>query len=325
MTQLTRLSACMAAGLLSVALMGGCGAQTPATNEASTEPQADSQETVELTETPADLTAEQSDFPVGQHVDFEQVLFDASGLKVTATGFGPVSYYAALNLTLENTGTKDMQIWLESNSLNGWVWDASLVGLDDGRFDEGIEVILAPGESKNCGLGYSNIAYLEPCDIEAFSQIGFVLSAYEPDSGDELVRTPELIVDLPGAEGYAQRYDDSGKEVYSADGIRIVAKNIVEADWGEPAALVYVENLSDKSIQVTPASGSFDGKELDEDSLPVFADVPAGKRALGSPWLEGLTMDSELEISYAISKLDPETNEVTGDPVVTDAVTVTKG
>lgn len=315
------LPACMAAGLLSAALLYGCGAQ-PATNMPSDEVTATDGSETTTENSGFETMVGESDFPVGDHVKLDEVLYDQDGLKVTATGFGPVLSYAALNLDIQNTGNQEMQIFLESNSLNGWVWDASLVGLDNGRYEEGIDLVLAPGETKSCGIGYANIAYLEPCSIEAFQQIGFVLRAADPKTGNDLLITPELTVDLPGTEGYTQAYDDPGTVALDKNGVRLVVRGIVKNDWGSYEIPVFIENLSDKTIAVFTASTSVDGTAIDEEIPLQLAEVPAGKRALGSPWIEDLKPSSKVEVSFRVAEIDPITHEEVGDIATTDVVTI---
>lgn len=325
------LQATMAACLLGASLLAGCAAPASSGDDAPAEAEEVEDVSDEATDEATDEAVEEveidpasitSDFPVGEHVDLDQVLYDENGLKVTATGFGPVLYYAALNVDIQNTGDQDMQIWLEKSSLNGWVWDASLVSLDDGRFDEGLELILKPGETKSCGIGFSNTFYLEPCNIQGFKQIGFVLAGYNPESGDTLAVTHELIVDLPGTEGIEQAYDDSGNVVYDEGGIRIITKGIVDYGLDSPTAPVYVENLSDRNILVSVNSQVVNGTPTSEDELTQIAEVPAGKHALSELWVNDLTMDSKIEVSFRVVEFDPVTSEELNEIATTEVTTI---
>lgn len=324
MRRALRLATIIAIGFFSIAFLGGCGSAPQESIEQQADPQVDmSQQSTSGDDQATNLLqVAESDFPTGDSIDLNQVLYDDKGLKVTATGFGPVLYYAALTIKVENTSDQSVEIMLDSNSLNGWIWDASLVSLDNDRFDEGFALTLAPGESKDCGLGYSNTYYLAPCNISAFKQIGFVLSAYDPQSSDKLLTTPELVVNLPGREDYTQTYNDAGSEVYNQDGIRIVSKGIVENDFGESELELFIENLSNKQISLAPASIAIDGKTTDTDTHFEFVSIPAGKRALASPWIEGLSSNSKLQISLTISEIDPATYETIGDPLTTDIIDV---
>lgn len=298
MTRTTRFTALVAAGLLGMALLGGCGKKAE-------------DETTSIDDGGIEIVQDgPSDFPTGNRVELDQVLYDEDGLKVTATGFGPVIYYAALDLDIQNTSDKQMQVYLENNSLNGWNWDAQLVDTSDGQYNEGIDVILEPGETISCGLGYSNTLYLEPCHIEKMAQIGFMLAGYDPETGDVLVRTPELIVDLPGGEGYTQSYEATGDVAYDKDGITVIANKVTQNDWGGYEIPIFVGNLSDRAIKVYQLSRTIDGKTTDEELPTEIACAAAGKRTFTSPWIEEeLNEGSTYEITLRISEVDPVTFE----------------
>lgn len=332
MKHVTRtLQATMAACLLGASLLAGCGA--PATSDgassdaAATAASSDASDASDVVVDDGgtdvyDSASMSQDFPVGEHVDMDQVLYDENGIKVTATGFGPVSLWAALNIDVENTGDREVDVWAERSTLNGWTWDAALVGLDDGRYEEGLQLTLKPGETRSCGIGFSNTYYLKPCDIEAFSQIGFVFGIFDTETGERVAQTPLLVADIPGNEGYVQKYDDAGAVAYEDGGIRVIVRDVTKDSIDEYALPVYVENLSDKYIAVSPASMSVDGKPMDEETAYRFAEAGPGLRAVGNPRIEGLSADSKVEISFRIVELDPVTSEEIGDVATTGVVSI---
>jgi len=281
------------AAAIALSLLSGCGSTTPSDTETLTDAGG------------TEITTAETSFPVKTHTDLNEPLYEGDYLKVTATGIGPVQYSVALNLDIENISQVPLAISVTRSSLNGWTWDATLANLDDGNYDEAGELTLQPGETKSCGLGFSNEANLAPCDIEKFATIGFVIEGYELGAGDPITNTGYLEVTLPDAAGYTQTYDDSGEELFNEGGIRIVSKGITEDDMGGHGTKLYIENLSDNGIFVTPASISVDGTDLTENDFFSFAEVAAGERVIASPYYSvPVNQDSTIKISLKIQKLN---------------------
>jgi hypothetical protein len=281
------------AATIALSLLSGCGNTAPADTETLTDAGG------------TEISAADTSFPVKTHTDLNEVLYEGDYLKVTATGIGPVQFYAVLNLDIENTSQIPLNVYATRSSLNGWTWDAKLVSLDDGIYSEDYEFTLQPGETKSCGLGFSNEMNLVPCNIEKFATIGFAIEGCETENGDPVTNTGYLEVTLPDAEGYTQTYDDSGEELFNEGGIRIVSRGIEDDGMGGYGTKLYIENLSADDIFVTPASVNVDGTDLTEDDLYTFAEVPAGERLIASPFYGvPVNQDSTIKISFTIQKLN---------------------
>ena len=191
---------------------------------------------------------------------FPQVLLEKRGLVITATGLNENGAQgAALNLSIENRSETNVTIQIRDASINGYMMDTSFsVTVAAGRKTEESILFLASRMERS---GIETIADLEfSFHILDQNRITFL------DSDAVTVRTP-------AADTYQYRFDDSGEELYSDNGVRIVSKGFDGSGsvFG-PGLILFIENTSDRAITVQARDVLVNGTSVDaifsEDVLP---------------------------------------------------------
>ena len=244
----------------------------------------------------------------------EQVLYDEDGLKIEATGLETVLYYTVLLLRVTNTSGRDLTLDLMGTSLNGWAWDASLCNVtgEDGEpcYEEGIDLTVPNGETVECGLGYSNEYYFEPCRINAFAQLGFTMRAFEEEDweGTQFF-TPFMTVDTSAAADYVEEYVEEGTLVYDRDGLRVLVVGVEKNDWSDDEYIaVYVDNRSDKDVLIQAPRCEINGKE---EEAWFGMEVYAGQRKLDSiGFEETITGIEKLGVTFEAREYIPFADEM---------------
>lgn len=212
----------------------------------------------------------------GDDMVAEQVLLDKRGIVITATGleqdgtFGP-----GLKLLIENNSEEAVTVQARNVSVNGYMVDASLsVDVPAGKKANDSLTLLASSLQK-CGI--ETIADME----FYFHLIGANLSTF--------LDSDVVKVTTAAADTYQYGFDDSGEELYSGNGVRMVSKGFSEDDsiFG-PGLMLFVENTTDQAITVQARDVSVNGYMVDA----IFSeDISAGKRTVTAITV----MDSSLE------------------------------
>ena len=198
---------------------------------------------------------------------FPQVLLDKRGLVITATGLNENGAQGpALNVTVRNGSETDVTIQTRDASVNGYMMDASFnVTVAAGQEVRESILFLASRMERS---GIETIADLEVSfHILDQNRITFL------DSGAVTVRTP-------AADTYQYRFDDSGEELYSENGVRIVSKGFSENEsiFG-PGLVLFIENTTDRAITVQAKDVQVNGAAVDA----IFSeDVLPGKRSVSA-------------------------------------------
>lgn len=254
---------------------------------------------------------------LGDETVKEQAVYNDNGVKITVTGLEIVRYAPVLELRIENASGRRLGFSLSESALNGWMWDASLCTYeknggdpDDDVYSEEIDLFAENGETLDCGLGFANEYYYEPCGIVGFGEIGFALSAYDPNTGDTLFTTPVIDVETSLGADYPGLYRDIGTLAYEANDLRIVIAGL-NADDYHTAVRVYINNYSDVPVIVTAESCAVNGVETE----PWFgAQVSPGRQCLAELGFDGdITVISRLAVAFRVEEY---TSEYTENPAV---------
>ena len=195
---------------------------------------------------------------------FPQILLDKRGLVIMATGLNENGAQGpALNVSIENRSETDVTVEIRDASINGWMMDTSFsAAVAAGRKVEGAILFLASRIQRS---GIETIADLEfAFHILDQNRITFL------DSDAVTVRTP-------AADTYQYSFDDSGEELYSDNGVRIVSRGFSEngSVFG-PELVLFIENTTDRAITVQAKDVLVNGTEVDAISSE---DVLPGKRS----------------------------------------------
>lgn len=196
-----------------------------------------------------------------------QVLLDKRGLVITATGLNENDAQGpALNVTIRNGSETDVTIQTRDASVNGYMMDTSFnVTVAAGQEVRESILFLASRMERS---GIETIADLEVSfHILDQNRITFL------DSGAVTVRTP-------AADTYQYRFDDSGEELYSENGVRIVSKGFDgEGSVFGPGLVLFIENTTDRAITVQAKDVLVNGTAVDA----IFSeDVLPGKRSVSA-------------------------------------------
>lgn len=263
---------------------------------------------------------------LGDETIEEQLVYDNEGVRITVTGLEIVRYAPVLELRIENASGKRLGFTLAESALNGWMWDASLCTYekkggdpDDDVYSEEIDLFVEDGETLDCGLGFANEYYYEPCGIAGFGEIGFALYAYDPESGDTVFATPVINVETSLGANYPGLYRDIGTLAYEANGLRIVIAGL-NVDEYHTGVWVYVNNYSDVPVIVTAQSCSVNGEETE----PWFgAQVSPGRQRLAELNFEGdVTGINQLAVAFRVEEYASEYTEQPTVIGVSDVVEV---
>lgn len=179
-----------------------------------------------------------------------QVIYDRDGVRITVTGMEEDAW----------TGTK---IWmmLENNT------DRNLLLTGDVFVVNGITVQaylyaeVAAGMKANDSLElFTDV--LDSSHIDKIATIhGYDTRIVDSDSLDTVAKVP-LSLETSIAETHTQEIDDSGEEIFSQDGITVIAQVISEEFYGQTVQLL-VKNETGRDIIVEAENISVNGFTVD--------------------------------------------------------------
>lgn len=222
----------------------------------------------------------------------EQVLLDQDGLKVTATGYEVDSIWGdGVKLLIENNGTKDIGLGCTALIVN----DYMITDL----FSETVSA----GNKANETLNLSSSG-LKAAGIENVGKIEIYFHTFDPDSYMTISDFDCITIKTSMYDSMDTTPNDSGQELYNANGIKIVGKYVDESSFWGAAVLLYIENNSGKNAiiqcddmsingyMVTPLFSStvYDGKKAIDDITILSSDLEDN----------GITSVKDLELKFKI-------------------------
>lgn len=179
-----------------------------------------------------------------------QVIYDKDGVRITVTGLETDSW----------TGTK-VWLMLENNT------DRNLLLTGDVFVVNGITVQaylyaeVAAGMKANDALEL----FTDVLDASGITEIatirGYDTRIVDSDSLDTVAKVP-LSLETSVAETHTQEIDDSGEEIFSKDGVTVIAQVISEEFYGQTVQLL-VKNETGKNIIVEAENISVNGFTVD--------------------------------------------------------------
>lgn len=232
----------------------------------------------------------------------EQVLYEENGFRITATSLEITEVsendgysFADLNLMIENEGTEDMGYVIQSQVVNKYEMDGSLIPVEKTvpagkKANE--KLTISGREMEKAGFAINEIGEIE---------VDFIIGKAGEGLSDS-IRTGLMPVRTSEYDKIESKPAEGGKEIYNEAGVRIVYLGMVkgEEEGQDPfSADVYIENTSDTTVVCWITGGTIDGTEVSSYNTP---HVSAGRMARTSIGFFG----DEAE------KIDVETiNEVT--------------
>lgn len=173
----------------------------------------------------------------------QDTLYDANGVKLLSSGFMQNSNgETSLLLELENSSSDLVYVSTSDIALNGLVVSSSTWSSE----------AINPGKRGIIDIELSSVLNSEYWSIYGINEIGSValaLRQYDAD-GNDLADKASVEIVVPDAKA---EYDTTGTEVYNNNGLRIVAKTVLEApsDYSSDMhVLLLAENTSGKTLKI---------------------------------------------------------------------------
>lgn len=222
----------------------------------------------------------------------DQVLLDKDGIVVTAKEYVIDSIWGeGIKLLVENNGDRAVTVSSDAVIVNNFMISALFV-------EE-----VAPGKKSNETL-YLSSSELKAAGIETVGQVELYFHVYDSESYEGIFDSDGVTIKTSAFASMDANPDDSGTELYNANGIRIVGKTVDENSFWGTAILLYCENTSGKNVGISVEEMSINGFMMN----PLFSTtVYDGKVALDditifSTDLEenGITAIEEVELKFHI-------------------------
>lgn len=237
----------------------------------------------------------------------EQVLFEHSGVKVSAVGYLEDALWGdGIQLLIENSGDKSIGVGCKALIVN----DYMIADL--------FTATVAANKKSNEVLYLSSSA-LEAAGISNVGQIEVYFYLYNSDTYDTIYNADKITIKTSAYETMDSTPNDLGVELYNKGGVKIVGKYVDEDSFWGAAVLLYIENNSGKNINVTCDDLSVNGFMI--DSI-FYANVYDGKKSIDditlfSTDLEESNIESidEIECVFKIINADTYSTISTTDPI----------
>lgn len=179
-----------------------------------------------------------------------QVIHDKDGIRITVTGLEEDTW----------TGTK---IWmlLENDTDKNIVLTGDVFVINGVTVQGYLYAEVAAGMKSNDALELFT-EVLDTAGIEKIATIrGYDARIVDSDSFDTVAKVP-ISLDTSIASNYTQFIDESGEEIFSQEGVTVIAKVISEALYGQTVQLL-VKNESGRDIIVEAENISVNGFTVD--------------------------------------------------------------
>ena len=239
----------------------------------------------------------------------ETVLYEADGVKVTATGYEDGWMGPEIKILVENDSSKNVLVTSASVSANGYMMPSAALYAE-----------VAAGKKANETLTIMS-SELDQSGIEMLAELQFYLQIQDPETW-ETITTSDLLTLTTSAAPYEQPVDDSGDVLYDSDGIRIICKGLKQDIIWDGTVVFYMENNSGKEISIYAENVSVNGFMQD---VGLWSDLRPNTKLIDGMSMIDLS-DLEIEnidqienIEFNLRIVDANTWE---DIVTTDVLTL---
>lgn len=241
----------------------------------------------------------------------EQVLFEQSGIVVTATEYVTDSIWGdGVKLLLENNSDKDITVGCNALMVNDYM------------ITDLFASSIAAGKKSNETLYLSN-TQLKAAGIENVGKIEIYFHVYDSSTYDTVFDTECVTIQTSEYANMDTMPNDAGTELYNQDGIRIVGKTVDENSFWGTAILLYLENNSGKNVGISVDDMSINGFMMS----PFFSTtVYDGKKSIDditvfSSDLEenGIEAIEEVELKFHIYDADSYSTISDSEPITFSA------
>ena len=207
----------------------------------------------------------------------ETVLYEADGVKVTATGYEEGWMGPEIKVLVENESSQNVLITAVSVSANGYMMPSASLYAE-----------VAAGKKANESISLM-ASELDQSGIETLSELQFRLQVSDSETW-ETITTSDLITLTTSAAPFEQPVDDSGDVLYESNGLKIVCKGLKQDIIWDGTVVFYMENNSGKEISIYAENVSVNGFMQD---VGLWSDLRPGTKLI-----DGMSMIdlSDLEI-----------------------------
>lgn len=203
----------------------------------------DSSETVDNSSTTEQKKDAES---VGVTIE-EQVLFEQDDIIVTAKEYVTDSIWGdGIALLVENNSEKTVSIGCNALIVNNYMISDLFV------------TEVAAGKKAN-EVMYLSSSELKAAGIESVGQIEIYFHVYDSNSYETIFDLDGITIQTSEFANMDTTPNDSGTELYNANGIRIVGKAVDENSFWGTAILLFCENTSGKNVGISVEEMSING------------------------------------------------------------------
>lgn len=217
----------------------------------------------------------------------ETVLYEAEGVKITATGFEDGFMGPEIKLLIENNSEKNALVTSEAVSANGYMMPLASLYAE-----------VAAGKKANESLTLMS-SQVEQAGIETLAELQFYLKIQDPENWDEIAKS-DLITLNTSAAPFEQPVDDSGDVLYDENGIKIVCKGLKQDIIWDGTIVFYMENNNGQPITVYAENVSVNGFMQDAG---LWSDLRNGTRIVDGMSLLDLS-DLEIESIDEVKEIE---------------------
>lgn len=177
----------------------------------------------------------------------EQVLLTWEDVTITATKYVTDSIWGdGIRVLIENSGGKDLGISCNAVIVNNYM------------IADLFSATVAAGKKSNETI-YLASSDLEAAGIENVGQVELYFHIYDGDSYATLFNSEGITIKTSAFNQMDTTPNDTGKELYNKNGIRIIGKYVEEESFWGTAVLLYIENSSGENITVSCEDMSING------------------------------------------------------------------
>lgn len=226
----------------------------------------------------------------------EQVLFEQSGVKVTATGYKADGIFGdSVALLIENSSEVDVTVSCNELIVNNYM------------VSNLFSATVAAGKKSNESLDLLG-SELEAAGITAVGLIEADFNVYEDESYENIFETDLIQIKTSAYDSMELVKQDQGQELVNRDGVRIVGKFVEENSIFGTAIVLFIENTGNKDVNVSVDDLSINGFMV--ESL-MYDTVYKGKMAIADISLldsdlkeNGIAKINDIEVKFSVSEAD---------------------
>ena len=201
----------------------------------------------------------------------ETTILDEQGIKAVVKGYGKyegelLSFDRELLIDVTNNTEKAISFGLGNCSVNGIVTESHYF------------FTVEPGKTETCPAVFE-MSPLEALGVTTVADYEFNAVVQDNETSETIFESEPISIKTSAYEGFEYNYDESGTVLYDADGVKIIAKDVVEDEFFGLSVNIYIVNTTDKNLDISVAEGTCNSKTAD---IMFGSTVYAGKRAYNS-------------------------------------------